>query len=324
MIPPTSQNILVNNLAAGMFYDLCVLAIYDDALTALTATRVVGCVHFATEPQYLRCHFMQSQFLGGTIVVIIGGIIVASVLSFIIFLIVRYRVCNQDVEDKRMELGEIHTQTRNEQLHVCGIIKSMSKQVLGVEMDACRKVSPQMETGVPTSAPTPGPRSCKPALPDCTVTTSAASHSWHPASPNTRRTAHAASHKPASTAHQPDQISIDLDNTNKNNSAKVRPKSAQIRSYNTMVTPVSRRAQIDSSHYMTVPVGCIRGNRRHSLNVDSSKQPNSGSVQQQIGSLRSKRSLSMSGGDLPQLENLAKIHGKGSLSRSEWVLESTL
>lgn len=32
--------------------------------------------------------------------VIIGGIIVASVLAFIIFLIVRYRVCNQGDTDK--------------------------------------------------------------------------------------------------------------------------------------------------------------------------------------------------------------------------------
>lgn len=100
MIPPTSKSIMVNNLAAGTNYDLCVLAIYDDQVTALTATRVIGCIHFTTEPQYLRCHFMQSQFLGGTIVVIIGGIIVASVLAFIIFLIVRYRVCNQGDADK--------------------------------------------------------------------------------------------------------------------------------------------------------------------------------------------------------------------------------
>ena len=100
MIPPSSKSILVNNLAAGTQYALCVLAIYDDLVTSLTATRVVGCIRFTTDPQYLRCHFMQSQFLGGTIVVIIGGIIVASVLSFIVFLIVRYRVCNQGDEDK--------------------------------------------------------------------------------------------------------------------------------------------------------------------------------------------------------------------------------
>ncbi|TNN46889.1 Leucine-rich repeat and fibronectin type-III domain-containing protein 5 [Liparis tanakae] len=44
MIPPSSKNFLVNNLAAGTPYDLCVLAIYDDVITSLTATRVVGCV----------------------------------------------------------------------------------------------------------------------------------------------------------------------------------------------------------------------------------------------------------------------------------------
>uniref|UniRef100_A0A3B4AUL7 Ig-like domain-containing protein n=1 Tax=Periophthalmus magnuspinnatus TaxID=409849 RepID=A0A3B4AUL7_9GOBI len=121
MIPPSSKNILVNNLAAGTQYDLCVLAIYDDQVTSLTATRVIGCVHFSTEPQYLRCHFMQSQFLGGTIVVIIGGIIVASVLAFIIFLIVRYRV----------EIFSVLCP--NARLQGCGLPKSVSKQALRPE-----------------------------------------------------------------------------------------------------------------------------------------------------------------------------------------------
>ncbi|KAK1345509.1 hypothetical protein QTO34_007967 [Cnephaeus nilssonii] len=92
MIPPTSKTFLVNNLAAGTMYDLCVLAIYDDGITSLTATRVVGCIQFTTEQDYVRCHFMQSQFLGGTMIIIIGGIIVASVLVFIIILMIRYKV----------------------------------------------------------------------------------------------------------------------------------------------------------------------------------------------------------------------------------------
>lgn len=92
MIPPSSKNFLVNNLAAGTQYDLCVLAIYDDVITSLTATRVVGCVQFTTESEYMRCHFMQSQILGGTMIIIIGGIIVASVLVFIIILMIRYKV----------------------------------------------------------------------------------------------------------------------------------------------------------------------------------------------------------------------------------------
>ncbi len=124
MISSSSKSIAVNNLAAGTTYDLCVLAIYDDALTALTATRVVGCVHFATEPQYLRCHFMQSQFLGGTIVVIIGGLIVASVLAFIIFLIVRYRGCQQEGVDKGLELGDVRSQS---EYQVCAIINVSNK-----------------------------------------------------------------------------------------------------------------------------------------------------------------------------------------------------
>lgn len=82
----------MNNLAAGTQYDLCVLAIYDDVITSLTATRVVGCVQFTTETEYMRCHFMQSQFLGGTMIIVIGGIIVASVLVFIIILMIRYKV----------------------------------------------------------------------------------------------------------------------------------------------------------------------------------------------------------------------------------------
>ncbi|KAI2652374.1 Leucine-rich repeat and fibronectin type-III domain-containing protein 5 [Labeo rohita] len=295
MIPPTSKSITVNNLAAGTMYDLCVLAIYDDAMTTLTATRVVGCVHFATEPQYLRCHFMQSQFLGGTIVVIIGGVIVASVLAFIIFLIVRYRVCQQEGADKGVELGDVRSQSEHQ---VCGIIKSMSKQVLGP--DACRKVSPQSES-VPS-------RASKPALPDCTVTTSAASHSWHPASPS-----------PVRPARTDTQANVEPDNTNKNNSAKAHPT---VRAYSTMVTPASRRAQLQNLHnYQTVPVGCVRVSRRHSLNVDSCKQPAYVSYQQP---LRSKRSLSMSGGDIPQMDAAERRSGRSSLSQSEWVLESTL
>lgn len=302
MIPPASKSITVNNLAAGTTYDLCVLAIYDDAVTTLTATRVVGCVHFATEPQYLRCHFMQSQFLGGTIVVVIGGIIVASVLAFIIFLIVRYRVCNQEGVEKEVELGDIRSQSRSEQLQVCGIIKSMSKQVLGPERDAFRKVSPQTEST---------PRLSKPALPDCTVSTSSASHSWHPASPSPLRPARAETDPP---------VSVDVDNCNKNNSARVRPKSA-VRAYSTMVTPGSRRAQLQNLHnYQTVPVGCVRVSRRHSLNVDSCN-PHVYASYPPPGGLRSKRRLSMSGGDLPQME---RHSGRSSLSQSQWVLESTL
>ncbi|KAL0165349.1 hypothetical protein M9458_041102, partial [Cirrhinus mrigala] len=53
--------------------------------------------------------------------------------------------------------------------------------------------------------------------------------------------------------------------------------------------------------------------RRHSLNVDSCKQPAYVSYQQP---LRSKRSLSMSGGDIPQMDAAERRSGRSSLSQS--------
>uniref|UniRef100_A0A671KFF3 Fibronectin type-III domain-containing protein n=1 Tax=Sinocyclocheilus anshuiensis TaxID=1608454 RepID=A0A671KFF3_9TELE len=130
MIPPTSKNFLVNNLAAGTQYDLCVLAIYDDGITSLTATRVVGCVQFTTESEYLRCHFMQSQFLGGTMIIIIGGIIVASVLIFIIILMIRYKVCNSSAAAKGTLVTDVHSQTNGAQSQGCTVTPSASKQAV--------------------------------------------------------------------------------------------------------------------------------------------------------------------------------------------------
>uniref|UniRef100_A0A7N8XNZ5 Leucine rich repeat and fibronectin type III domain containing 5b n=1 Tax=Mastacembelus armatus TaxID=205130 RepID=A0A7N8XNZ5_9TELE len=274
MIPPTSKNILVNNLAAGTQYDLCVLAIYDDQVTSLTATRVIGCVHFTTEPQYLRCHFMQSQFLGGTIVVIIGGIIVASVLAFIIFLIVRYRVCNQGDADK-----------------------------------------------VSTT---------KPSVPDCTVSTSAGSHSWHPASPGAPRPKRSSVPPKPSEAHRAEaQADVELDNMNRNNSSEVKRATAialAVPGQPTKWTAVPRgpRPHQAPRHYMTVPAGGVRVNRRHSLNADSYRERCYVAYPKTGASLRSKRSLSMSG-ELPQLESTTNIRrARDKLSRSEWLLESTL
>ncbi|XP_049581237.1 leucine-rich repeat and fibronectin type III domain-containing protein 1 [Syngnathus scovelli] len=91
MIPPTNKDFLINDLAAGREYDLCVLAVYDDGVTSLTATRVVGCIQFHTNNEVSPCRFMHSQFLGGTMIIIIGGIIVASVLVFIVILMIRYK-----------------------------------------------------------------------------------------------------------------------------------------------------------------------------------------------------------------------------------------
>uniref|UniRef100_A0ABM5ERC4 Leucine-rich repeat and fibronectin type III domain-containing protein 1 isoform X2 n=2 Tax=Pogona vitticeps TaxID=103695 RepID=A0ABM5ERC4_9SAUR len=115
MIPSSSKTFLVNDLAAGRDYDLCVLAVYDDGVTSLTATRVVGCVQFTTEGEAAQCHSLHTQFLGGTMIIIIGGIIVASVLVFIIILMIRYKVYSGQDEHKKAKVSNVYSQTNGSQ-----------------------------------------------------------------------------------------------------------------------------------------------------------------------------------------------------------------
>lgn len=182
MIPPSSKNFLVNNLAAGTPYDLCVLAIYDDVITSLTATRVVGCVQFTTESEYMRCHFMQSQFLGGTMIIIIGGIIVASVLVFIIILMIRYKVCNPGDGGKGVLLSmtNVHSQTNGQQSQGCTVTPSSSKHgSIGLDdfSGGAKKTSGgEMCKDTITQSPDS-------SLPDCSTTTSVLSQPWGARSP---------------------------------------------------------------------------------------------------------------------------------------------
>ncbi|XP_038623204.1 leucine-rich repeat and fibronectin type III domain-containing protein 1-like protein [Tachyglossus aculeatus] len=92
MIPPSSRSFLVLDLASGRAYELCVLAVYDDGATALTATRALGCVGFSTLPEPGQCPSPHPPALGGgTLIVVLGGAIAASALAFIFILIARHR-----------------------------------------------------------------------------------------------------------------------------------------------------------------------------------------------------------------------------------------
>ncbi|XP_060939055.1 leucine-rich repeat and fibronectin type-III domain-containing protein 5 [Limanda limanda] len=186
MIPPSSKNFLVNNLAAGTQYDLCVLAIYDDIITSLTATRVVGCVQFSTETEYMRCHFMQSQFLGGTMIIIIGGIIVASVLVFIIILMIRYKVCNPGEGGKgvSMSMTNVHSQTNGQQSQGCTVTPSASKHgSIGLDdlSGGTKKRSGAAGEGV--GGKDTVTQLSDSSLPDCSTATSVLSQPWAARSP---------------------------------------------------------------------------------------------------------------------------------------------
>ncbi|XP_061651633.1 leucine-rich repeat and fibronectin type-III domain-containing protein 5 isoform X1 [Phyllopteryx taeniolatus] len=177
MIPPSSKSFLVNNLAAGSQYDLCVLAIYDDVMTSLTATRMVGCVQFTTESEYMRCHFMQSQFLGGTMIIIIGGIIVASVLVFIIILMIRYKVCNpgDGVKGMSLSLTNVHSQANGQHSQRCSVTPSTSKHgSIGLE-DLSGGSKKRSGAGGGNDVTTLSSNS---SLPDCSTATSVLSQQW--------------------------------------------------------------------------------------------------------------------------------------------------
>uniref|UniRef100_A0A4W3J5H6 Leucine-rich repeat and fibronectin type-III domain-containing protein 2 n=1 Tax=Callorhinchus milii TaxID=7868 RepID=A0A4W3J5H6_CALMI len=113
MIPASNKAFVVKNLVPSSNYDLCVLAIWDDTLTTLTATNVVGCVRFTTSEDYTQCKSFHSQFLGGTMILIIGGIIVASLLVFIIILTIKYKLCNG--QEKLPDVNNVCSQTNGGQ-----------------------------------------------------------------------------------------------------------------------------------------------------------------------------------------------------------------
>ncbi|XP_060712186.1 leucine-rich repeat and fibronectin type-III domain-containing protein 2 isoform X1 [Hemiscyllium ocellatum] len=109
MIPASNKAFVVKNLVSGSGYDLCVLAIWDDTATTLTATNVVGCIQFVTGVDYNRCRSFHGHFLGGTMILVIGGIIVASLLVFIITLMLKYKFCGS--QDKMAAVSDECSQT---------------------------------------------------------------------------------------------------------------------------------------------------------------------------------------------------------------------
>ncbi|XP_064557309.1 leucine-rich repeat and fibronectin type-III domain-containing protein 3-like [Zonotrichia leucophrys gambelii] len=92
MIPAPSSSFSLSDLAPGRHYELCVLAVFSEARSSLPATRALGCSRFSTRAAPRPCRSPQPHFLGGTMIIVIGGIIVASVLVFIFLLLMKYKL----------------------------------------------------------------------------------------------------------------------------------------------------------------------------------------------------------------------------------------
>ncbi|XP_030627702.1 leucine-rich repeat and fibronectin type-III domain-containing protein 2 [Chanos chanos] len=123
MIPASSRAFLVTNLVSGTRYDLCVLAAWDDTATTLTATNVVGCVQFFTRDDYPQCQSLHSQLLGGTMILVVGGVIVATLLVFIVILMVRYKSTGDGVPPpgKLADVSDTYSQTNGGRLGQNGV-----------------------------------------------------------------------------------------------------------------------------------------------------------------------------------------------------------
>ncbi|XP_026879643.2 leucine-rich repeat and fibronectin type-III domain-containing protein 4 [Electrophorus electricus] len=105
ILPPTSNSFLLKNLVSGADYRLCVLAIFDDGISSLATTKVLGCTQFSTKEDYPECRSLQAHFLGGTLTVMVGGVVVVTLLVFTVALMVRHRVCG-DCRDEAARSGE--------------------------------------------------------------------------------------------------------------------------------------------------------------------------------------------------------------------------
>ncbi|XP_063059205.1 leucine-rich repeat and fibronectin type-III domain-containing protein 4 [Engraulis encrasicolus] len=105
ILPPNSQSFVLKNLVPGADYSLCVLAVFDDGVsTSLATTKVVGCTAFSTKEDFPECRSLQAHFLGGTLTVLVGGVIVVTLLVFTVAMMVRHRVCG-DCRDERIHGG---------------------------------------------------------------------------------------------------------------------------------------------------------------------------------------------------------------------------
>lgn len=84
---------------SGADYSLCVLAIFDDGISSLATTKVLGCIQFSTKEDYPECRSLHAHFLGGTLTVMVGGVVVVTLLVFTVAMMVRHRVCGECRDD---------------------------------------------------------------------------------------------------------------------------------------------------------------------------------------------------------------------------------
>ncbi|KAG7466064.1 hypothetical protein MATL_G00160870 [Megalops atlanticus] len=308
MIPASSKAFLVTNLVSGVQYDLCVLAIWDDTATTLTATNVVGCVQFITRDDYPQCQSLHSQFLGGTMILVIGGIIVATLLVFIVILMVRYKVCSSSQSSKLPTVSNTYSQTNGGHTVHNGMPPQVKPKVV-VRDELMEFKCGSLQSSLSSSSSSLGSRDGDNY--SLHSENSALSHKWKPGPSKARPNL---DHLLGAFA------SLEL----RGQSRDPGPSSA----VTTALAPPSDKEPLlgrtDSrlSRLLTLPLES-KPKRSHSFDMGDFATTQCCTYPRRISNIWTKRSLSVNG-MLLQYDEGDQEGSKTTFESSEWVMESTV
>ncbi len=319
MIPPSSKAFHVTNLVSGTLYDLCVLAAWDDSATTLTATNVVGCVRFNTQDEYPKCQSLHGQLLGGTMILVVGGVIVATLLVFIVILMVRFKAGDSGgtPASKLSNVSETYSQTNGGRLGQNGLPLLAPKPKVSMQDEAvefkCGSLQSSVSSSSSSSSGSVDPTSYSP--------NSALASVWRSAPPKPRTNL--------------DQLlgaftSLELRGQGKEPQPSGGPASAAAASApagSTDKEPLLGRT-LDSrlSKLLMLPLDS-KPKRSHSFDMGDYTVPTAQqlcSYPRRISGIWTKRSLSVSGMLLQCDEEGDSGGSKGTIESSEWVKESTV
>lgn len=309
----------MTNLVSGTRYDVCVLAAWDDTATTLTATNVVGCTYFFTEDDFPLCQSLPSQLLGGTMILVVGGIIVATLLVFIIILMVRYKTTESEPTGGKLPtVCDTYSQTNGGRLRLNGLMQQAQsppetkvKAKVTLPDDAVEFKCGSLQSSLSSSSSS------------CSV--AGGSHSPNTTLANIWRSAHS---KPrANLDHLLGAFtSLELRGMQACN------QRTSSRTVATAAKPVTDREPLlgrtlDSSlsRLLMLPLDC---KPKRSQSFDMGDVTNTGGAHlcnkpRRISSIWTKRSLSVNG-MLLQGEDCNTEGSKGTIDCADWVIESTV
>lgn len=319
MIPPSSQAFKVSSLVSGCRYDLCVLAAWDDSASMLTATSVVGCVRFHTVDGLPRCQALHGQLLGGTMILVVGGVIVATLLLFIGILVLRYKAGDEGSAEaeapvsKMSDSTDSYFQPNGGRLGQNGVPLLRPKPKATQQDRVVQFKSGSLQSSLSSSSSSSGSGDAPPYSPNSALAS----------------VLRAAPHRPR---HTLDQLlgaftSVELRGPSSEPLPSGGPAPALPTSEPTDREPLLGRT-LDSriSRLLTSPLPS-RPRRSHSFDTGDftvSRAQQLCSYPRRISSIWTKRSLSVNGMLLRCDEDGDSGRSKGSGGSADWVMESTV